>query len=106
MDKLGRRGYVHWLLPIFILIFIVGFFAARMMRTTFLSVVCLIIVGLGCGHIVYNRQKISFFSSALLLFAFVVGYTLNQELLRAKTVVVVFLLSCIAAYVFEGYLDR
>jgi hypothetical protein len=91
--KMNKRGYVHWLIPVTLLVLILGVIAASLMRTSAMVTLTLLAVGGVCGHVLHHRQKVSAFSAQVIIFSFVLGFAATQTLMRKLWVFVMFYLA-------------
>ncbi|RLE42264.1 hypothetical protein DRJ48_03865 [Candidatus Woesearchaeota archaeon] len=102
----NRRGYVHWVIPSFVIVFLLGYFLSKVVPATSLGVVTLIIIGGVCGHILSNKKKVSAFSEILIFLGFVFGFGFSHPVLGVAQVFLVFFLACVGVYSAERVLGR
>ncbi len=103
---MNKKGYIHWLIPVTLLVLITGALASMILDTKFLGVISLLMVGGCCGHIIHIRKKISLFSLHIIILAFVVGFATSQELLRNIWIFILFYGSLALVYYGEDYIGK
>jgi len=97
---MNRRGYIHWLIPVTLIVLIAGIITAKLMQTTIMTLAVVIAIGGMTGHMVRLRTKISMFSIHVTIIAFIIGLGYSQGFMKPFWVFSLFYISL--AVVFYG----
>ena len=106
MNIINKKGYVHWVTPLVVLLGSIGYYTASVLQNKFASVVFLLITGGVSGHLMYYKKRVSVYSAFFLVIGFVVGFAWKNKVMSDIATFVIFFAAFTAVYFYDKARDK
>ena len=106
MTTINKKGYVHWVTPLVVMLGAIGYYTATLLGSRIASIVFLLITGGVSGHLMYNKTKVSVYSAFLLVIGFVLGYAWKNQTMSNVAIFVIFFAAFTAVYFYDKAKDK